>query len=156
MLETCRGHEFLINWIESASRWFHCTDVLWCTVKQNIKCYIAVSLLCWQLQQQIEKALTDLHIGVPAPRIGTEGMITDEPTRPKARMPRDRRVLNRYGNYLRQWVRRWDAGVTRCRRMRRKCWVSNAILQIRQGWRRRNKRALRHFPFSWHTARLEH
>jgi hypothetical protein len=26
MLGTCRDHSFLINWIESASRWFHSTD----------------------------------------------------------------------------------------------------------------------------------
>ena len=63
----------------------------------------------------------DLHIGVPAPRMETEGMIADEPTGPTARMPRDRGVLNRYRNYLRQWVRHWRAGVARCRRMRRKC-----------------------------------
>jgi hypothetical protein len=28
MLETCRGPSLLINWIKSASRWFHCTDSL--------------------------------------------------------------------------------------------------------------------------------
>ena len=84
---------------------------------------IAVPLLGWQLQQKVEKALIDLQIGVPTPRMGTEGMTADESNGPTAGMPRDRNVLNRYRNYLRQWVRRWRAGVTRCRRMRRKCGV---------------------------------
>jgi hypothetical protein len=26
MLETCRGHSFLISWIKDASRWYHYTD----------------------------------------------------------------------------------------------------------------------------------
>jgi hypothetical protein len=31
---------FLINWIKTASRWFHCTDILWCTVnRKNYKRY---------------------------------------------------------------------------------------------------------------------
>jgi hypothetical protein len=43
MLETCRGPWFLINWIISASRWFHYTDIIWCTVNKilnnlNIHC----------------------------------------------------------------------------------------------------------------------
>jgi hypothetical protein len=36
MLETCRGPWFLINWIKCASRWFHCTDILWCTVNKTL------------------------------------------------------------------------------------------------------------------------
>jgi hypothetical protein len=32
MLETCRGTWFSINWMKSVSRWFHYTDILWCTV----------------------------------------------------------------------------------------------------------------------------
>jgi hypothetical protein len=35
MLETCRGTSFLINWIKSASRWFHYNDILWCTVNRT-------------------------------------------------------------------------------------------------------------------------
>jgi hypothetical protein len=40
MLETCIGPSFLINWIKSVSRWFHYTDILWCTVNKtlNTKC----------------------------------------------------------------------------------------------------------------------
>jgi hypothetical protein len=34
MLETCRGPYFLINWIKCSSRWFHYTDILWCTVNK--------------------------------------------------------------------------------------------------------------------------
>jgi hypothetical protein len=34
MLETCRGPLFSINWMKSASRLFHYTDVLWCTVSK--------------------------------------------------------------------------------------------------------------------------
>jgi hypothetical protein len=82
---------------------------------------IAVLLLCWQLQRDVEKALMDLHIGLPTSRMRTAGMIAEEPAKPTARMPRDRSVLNRYRNYLRQWVRLWSAGVTRHRRMSRKC-----------------------------------
>jgi hypothetical protein len=36
MLETCRGLWFSINWMESASRWFHYTDVMWCTVSKTL------------------------------------------------------------------------------------------------------------------------
>jgi hypothetical protein len=36
VLETCRGLWFSINWMESASRWFHCTDILWCTVSKTL------------------------------------------------------------------------------------------------------------------------
>jgi hypothetical protein len=34
MLETRRGPQFLINWIKSASRLFHYTDILWYTVNK--------------------------------------------------------------------------------------------------------------------------
>jgi hypothetical protein len=36
MLETCRGLWFSINWMKSASRWFHYTDILWCTVNKTL------------------------------------------------------------------------------------------------------------------------
>jgi hypothetical protein len=36
MLETCWGPWFLINWIKSASHWFHYTDILWCTVNKTL------------------------------------------------------------------------------------------------------------------------
>jgi hypothetical protein len=42
MLETCRGPYFLINWIKSASRWFHYTDIPWCTVSKILSLYIYV------------------------------------------------------------------------------------------------------------------
>jgi hypothetical protein len=47
MLETCRGPYFLINWIKSASRWFHytCTDILWCMVNKTL------NLTKWSLFQ---------------------------------------------------------------------------------------------------------
>jgi hypothetical protein len=43
MLETCRGPWFSINWMKSASRWFHYTDILWCTVNKTLS---EVSCLC--------------------------------------------------------------------------------------------------------------
>jgi hypothetical protein len=36
MLETCRGPWFLINWIKSASRWFHYTGILWCMANKTL------------------------------------------------------------------------------------------------------------------------
>jgi hypothetical protein len=39
MLEICRGPRFLINWMKSASRWFHYTDILWCTVNKTLSNY---------------------------------------------------------------------------------------------------------------------
>jgi hypothetical protein len=35
MLETCRGPWLSISWMKSASRWFHYTDTLWCTVSKT-------------------------------------------------------------------------------------------------------------------------
>jgi hypothetical protein len=35
MLETCRGPCSLINLIKSASRWFHYTEILWCSVNKQ-------------------------------------------------------------------------------------------------------------------------
>jgi hypothetical protein len=37
MLETCRGPRFSINWMKSASRWFHYTDILWRTISKTFK-----------------------------------------------------------------------------------------------------------------------
>jgi hypothetical protein len=34
MPEICRGLWLSINWTRSASRWFHYTDILWCTVSK--------------------------------------------------------------------------------------------------------------------------
>jgi hypothetical protein len=45
MLETCKGPWFAINWMKSASRWFHYTDILWCTV--TILIYCDARSLCW-------------------------------------------------------------------------------------------------------------
>jgi hypothetical protein len=36
MLETCRGLWFSINLMESASRWFHYTDIHWRTVSKTL------------------------------------------------------------------------------------------------------------------------
>jgi hypothetical protein len=36
LLETCRGPEFLMGCMKSASRWFHCTDIPWGTVNKTI------------------------------------------------------------------------------------------------------------------------
>jgi hypothetical protein len=36
MFETRRGSRFLINWIKSASRWFHFTDILWYKVNKTL------------------------------------------------------------------------------------------------------------------------
>jgi hypothetical protein len=38
MLETCRGPKFLINWIKSASRWFHYTDQM-CSLQLDLSWY---------------------------------------------------------------------------------------------------------------------
>jgi hypothetical protein len=46
MLETCRGPWFSINWMKSASCWFHYTDILWCTVSKTLNlelCYIPIN-----------------------------------------------------------------------------------------------------------------
>jgi hypothetical protein len=43
MLETCRGPWFSINWMKSASRWFHYTDKLWCTVSKTLSLPRAMS-----------------------------------------------------------------------------------------------------------------
>jgi hypothetical protein len=37
MLEACRGPWFSINWMKSASRGFHYTDILWCTVSKTFR-----------------------------------------------------------------------------------------------------------------------
>jgi hypothetical protein len=36
ILETSRGLWFSINWMESASHWFHYTDILWYTVSKTL------------------------------------------------------------------------------------------------------------------------
>jgi hypothetical protein len=36
MLETCRCSWFSMNWMKSASRWFHHTDILWCTDSKTL------------------------------------------------------------------------------------------------------------------------
>jgi hypothetical protein len=36
MLETCRCPWFSINWMKCASRWFHYTDILWCTFSKTL------------------------------------------------------------------------------------------------------------------------
>jgi hypothetical protein len=40
VLETCRGSWFSISWMKSASRWFHYTDLLWCTVSKILFAYL--------------------------------------------------------------------------------------------------------------------
>jgi hypothetical protein len=37
MLEKCRGLWVSINWMKSASRWIHYTDILWCTVSKTLR-----------------------------------------------------------------------------------------------------------------------
>jgi hypothetical protein len=58
MLEKCRGLGFSINWMKSASRWLHYTDILWCTVSHCtdiLWCTVSKTLsliyLCRHLQQ---------------------------------------------------------------------------------------------------------
>jgi hypothetical protein len=36
MLEKYRGPWFSVNWMNSASRWFHYTDILWCTFSKTL------------------------------------------------------------------------------------------------------------------------
>jgi hypothetical protein len=45
------GAKGLINWIESASRWFHCTDVLWCTVNKTLCLH---KILLWSDVQRLD------------------------------------------------------------------------------------------------------
>lgn len=85
----------------------------------------------FELQREVEKALVNLEIGVPTSHLRASTSIQPLTTKPAARMPRDRAVLNRYRNYLQQWVRLWRAGVTRRRRVQRNCYVvGNETLQI--------------------------
>jgi hypothetical protein len=49
MLETCRGPEFLIKWIKSASCWFYYTDILWCTVNKRSLYYFILCLSTYVL-----------------------------------------------------------------------------------------------------------
>jgi hypothetical protein len=43
MLEICRGPWFSINWIKSASRWFHYTDIVWCMLSKTLKTGITIT-----------------------------------------------------------------------------------------------------------------
>jgi hypothetical protein len=43
MVETCTGLWFSINWMKSASHWFHYTDMLWCTVSKTL----SLIHFCW-------------------------------------------------------------------------------------------------------------
>jgi hypothetical protein len=45
MLKTCRGPWFSINWIKGVSRWFHYTDVLWCTVNKTLSKLFILSII---------------------------------------------------------------------------------------------------------------
>jgi hypothetical protein len=45
ILETFRGPWFSINWTESASRLFHHTDILWCTVSKTLRAVLPLILL---------------------------------------------------------------------------------------------------------------
>jgi hypothetical protein len=50
MLETCRGSWCSINWIKSSSRWFHYTDIPWCTVSKTLNTiFISFSRPCLDL-----------------------------------------------------------------------------------------------------------
>jgi hypothetical protein len=61
MLETCRGPQFLINWIKSASRWFHYTDIVWCTVNKTLSsvyvCYMCGNRWCIEFTGFAEQKL---------------------------------------------------------------------------------------------------
>jgi hypothetical protein len=48
MLETCRCPWFSINWMRSASRWFHRSDILWYTVSKTLS--LSMSFLNFALQ----------------------------------------------------------------------------------------------------------
>jgi hypothetical protein len=37
IFETCTGLWYSINWMKRASRWFHYTDILWCTVSKTLR-----------------------------------------------------------------------------------------------------------------------
>jgi hypothetical protein len=52
MHETYRGPWFSINWMKSASRWFHYTDILWCTVSKTLSLKMSVVESLWDLQQR--------------------------------------------------------------------------------------------------------
>jgi hypothetical protein len=46
MLETCSGSWFSINWMKNASRWFHYTDILWCTVSKILFGFVWFRTTC--------------------------------------------------------------------------------------------------------------
>jgi hypothetical protein len=48
MLETRRGPWFSINWMTGTSRWFHYTDILWCTVSKTLS---SSSIITWNTLQ---------------------------------------------------------------------------------------------------------
>jgi hypothetical protein len=60
MLETCREPQFLINWIKSASCWFHYTDILWRKVNKTLTTWLLSLGYC---------------ISIPSPSSLTSGVI---------------------------------------------------------------------------------
>jgi hypothetical protein len=49
MLETSRGLWFSINWMISASRWFHYTDILWCAVSKTLSFPLTQFKFLWPI-----------------------------------------------------------------------------------------------------------
>ncbi|XP_021930777.1 uncharacterized protein LOC110835153 [Zootermopsis nevadensis] len=87
-----------------------------------------------QLQRQVKKALMDLQIGVPAqPVRRTITSVKETTDAAAAGMARDRGILIRYRNYLRQWVRLWCAGARRRRRIQRRIRESTRNAKLRDG-----------------------
>jgi hypothetical protein len=50
-LEKCRGPWFSINLMKHASRWFHYTDILWCSVSKTLSFTDIFGRFLWQFQK---------------------------------------------------------------------------------------------------------
>jgi hypothetical protein len=55
MLEICRGPWFSVNLLKSASRWFHYTDILWCTVNKILWHIFDMMLKIWWIVLNIHR-----------------------------------------------------------------------------------------------------
>jgi hypothetical protein len=83
MFETCRGSWFSMNWIKSASRWFHYTDVLRCTVSKTLSftirtyCVQIVVRLFYQIPSIFN--LRNLAFDVPKPIVADKREPTNLP-----------------------------------------------------------------------------
>jgi hypothetical protein len=83
------------------------------------------------LQYEVKMALMNLQIGVPLPPLRHKLVILHEPTDVADGMARV--ILNRYRNYLQQWVAMWCAGARRSRQIQRRYSESTKTRKCEQG-----------------------